>query len=90
MTSNSTFFESPQAAAVYKHRLLRTYVPAWAGKVGLRAPGKRVFIYDAYSGPGRYDNQAPGSPELDGQRHVPRAPRLEGLLGQAGRSKLAS
>ncbi len=64
MTNNSTFFESPQAAAVYKHRLLRTYVPAWAGKVGSRAPGKRVFIYDAYSGPGRYDNQAPGSPEL--------------------------
>ena len=64
VASNSTFFESPQAAAVYKHRLLRSYVPAWAGKVGSRAPGKTVFIYDAYSGPGRYDNQAPGSPEL--------------------------
>lgn len=64
MASNSTFFESPQAAAVYKHRLLRTYVPAWAGKVGSRAPGKKVFVYDAYSGPGRYENQAPGSPEL--------------------------
>lgn len=64
MASNSTFFESPQAAAVYKHRLLRAYVPAWAGKVGSRAPGKKVFVYDAYSGPGRYDNQAPGSPEL--------------------------
>lgn len=64
MTSNSTFFESPQAAAIYKHRLLRTYVPAWAGKVGSRAPGKRVFVYDAYAGPGRYVDQAPGSPEL--------------------------
>jgi three-Cys-motif partner protein len=64
VTSNSTFFESPQAAAVYKHRLLRAYVPAWAGKVGSRASGKRVFVYDAYAGPGRYDNQAPGSPEL--------------------------
>jgi hypothetical protein len=47
VASNSTFFESPQAAAVYKHRLLRSYVPAWAGKVGSRAPGKKVFIYDA-------------------------------------------
>ena len=64
VASNSTFFESPQAAAVYKHRLLRSYVPVWAGKVGSRAPGKTVFIYDAYSGPGRYDDQAPGSPEL--------------------------
>lgn len=64
VTRNSTFFDSPQAAAIYKHRLLRAYVPAWAGKVGSRAPGKKVFVYDAYSGPGRYENQAPGSPEL--------------------------
>lgn len=64
VASNSTFFESPQAAAVHKHCFLRSYVFAWAGKVGSRAPGKKVFIYDAYSGPGRYDDQAPGSPEL--------------------------
>lgn len=64
VASNSTLLRVRQAAAVYKHRLLRSYVSAWAGKVGSRAPGKTVFIYDAYSGPGRYNDQAPGSPEL--------------------------
>ena len=64
MTNNSRFFESPQAAAKYKHQFLKSYIPAWAGKVGSRSSGKRVVVYDAYSGPGRYDDQQPGSPEL--------------------------
>lgn len=64
MASNKNFFESPQAAAVYKHKLLKTYIPAWAGKVGSTSAGRRVVVYDAYSGPGRYDDSQPGSPEL--------------------------
>lgn len=64
MTSNRNFFESPQGAAVYKHALLRRYIPPWAGKVGSRSPGGRVIVYDAYSGPGRYEDDQPGSPEL--------------------------
>lgn len=64
MSSNKNFFESPQAAAVYKHKLLKTYIPAWAGKVGSTSQDRRVLVYDAYSGPGRYENLEPGSPEL--------------------------
>jgi three-Cys-motif partner protein len=64
MANNTNFFESPQAAAVYKHKLLKGYIPAWAGKVGSTSTGKRVVVYDAYSGPGRYANEEPGSPEL--------------------------
>lgn len=64
MSSNKNFFESPQAAAIYKHKLIKSYIPAWAGKVGSTATGKRVVVYDAYSGPGRYANDEPGSPEL--------------------------
>lgn len=64
MPSNTNFFEAPQAAAVYKHKLIKTYIPAWAGKVGSTSQGKRVVVYDAYSGPGRYENDEPGSPEL--------------------------
>jgi len=64
MTANSGFFESPQAAAVYKHKLIKTYEPAFVGKVGSTAAGGRVHVYDAYAGPGRYENLEPGSPEL--------------------------
>lgn len=64
MPSNQNFFLSPQAAAIYKHKLLKSYIPAWAGKVGSRSQGKRVVVYDAYSGPGRYTDAQPGSPEL--------------------------
>ncbi|MCF3138284.1 three-Cys-motif partner protein TcmP [Paenarthrobacter sp. AR 02] len=64
MSDTKNFFESPQAAAVYKHKLLKSYIPAWAGKVGSTADGRKVVVYDAYSGPGRYANNDPGSPEL--------------------------
>lgn len=64
MSSNRNFFESPQAAAIYKHKLIKSYIPAWAGKVGSTSQDKRVVVYDAYSGPGRYEDEQPGSPEL--------------------------
>jgi three-Cys-motif partner protein len=64
MSSNKNFFESPQAAAHYKHKLIKSYIPAWVGKVGSTAQDKRVIVYDAYSGPGRYEDDEPGSPEL--------------------------
>jgi three-Cys-motif partner protein len=64
MVSNSNFFSSPQAAAIYKHQLIKRYIPAWAGKVGSTSTGKKVLVYDAYSGPGRYEDEAPGSPEV--------------------------
>lgn len=64
MASNRSFFESPQAAAKYKHKLLKGYIPAWAGKVGSTSQSGRVVVYDAYSGPGRYEDDEPGSPEL--------------------------
>jgi three-Cys-motif partner protein len=64
MSNNKNFFESPQAAAIYKHKLIKSYIPAWAGKVGSTSDEKRVVVYDAYSGPGRYEDEQPGSPEL--------------------------
>ncbi|WP_284745080.1 three-Cys-motif partner protein TcmP [Amycolatopsis sp. RTGN1] len=64
MSSNKNFFLSPQAAAVYKHKLLKSYTPAWAGKVGSTSVNNKIVVYDAYSGPGRYEDENPGSPEL--------------------------
>src|SRR5215203_520612 len=62
--NNARFFESPQAAAIYKHQLLMSYMPVFVGKTGSRSTGGRVVVYDAYSGPGRYLDDQPGSPEL--------------------------
>jgi three-Cys-motif partner protein len=62
--SNENFFLSPQAAAVYKHELLKQYIPKWVGKVGSTSINNRLIVYDAYSGPGRYEDDQPGSPEL--------------------------
>lgn len=64
MTNNARFFEYPQAAAIYKHQLLKSYMPVFIGKTGSRSTGGRVVVYDAYSGPGRYLDDQPGSPEL--------------------------
>lgn len=64
MSNNSKFFQSPQAAAIYKHQLIKRYIPAWAGKVGSTATGKKVIVYDAYAGPGRYEDEQSGSPEI--------------------------
>lgn len=64
MVNNERFFEYPQAAAIYKHQLLKSYMPVFIGKTGSRSTGGRVVVYDAYSGPGRYLDDQPGSPEL--------------------------
>jgi three-Cys-motif partner protein len=64
MSSNKDFFLTPQAAAVYKHKLIKSYIPAWVGKVGSTSANNHLVVYDAYSGPGRYEDDQPGSPEL--------------------------
>jgi three-Cys-motif partner protein len=64
LSSNKNFFLSPQAAAIYKHKLIKSYIPAWVGKVGSTSADNRLVVYDAYSGPGRYEDDQPGSPEL--------------------------
>lgn len=63
VANNARFFESPQAAAIYKHQLLKFYIPVFIGKTGSQSGG-RVVVYDAYSGPGRYLDDQPGSPAL--------------------------
>jgi hypothetical protein len=47
MSNNKSFFEAPQAAAIYKHELLKRYIAAWVGKVGSTSTDRRVVVYDA-------------------------------------------
>jgi three-Cys-motif partner protein len=58
------FFDSPQAAAVFKHAVLEQYLRPFAMKTGLWSVGHRVAFVDGYAGPGLYEDGANGSPAL--------------------------
>ena len=60
----SDFWSEPQGAAVFKHAVLRNYVPVYVRKVGRFAAGRRVGYLDGFAGPGTYDDGTPASPTL--------------------------
>ena len=62
MTSNEGFFARKQAAAVLKHGILSRYPTIFASMAG-RGEAE-VVLYDAYAGPGKYEDGSPGSPLL--------------------------
>lgn len=47
--------------SVFKHELLRLYLPKFGGKTGSR--GRGVVYLDGYAGRGRYEDGSPGSAE---------------------------
>jgi three-Cys-motif partner protein len=55
------FWEQQRLPGVFKHDLLRRYLPRFAGKTGSRAPG--VVYLDGYAGHGRYQDGRPASAE---------------------------
>lgn len=65
--SDDPFFVSKQAAAVFKHKLLKVYFPKFAGKAGSNEPDNRLVYVDTHAGRGAYDDGTPGSPLLIAQ-----------------------
>jgi three-Cys-motif partner protein len=55
------FWEQQRLPGVFKHDLLRRYLPRFAGKTGSRAEG--VVYLDGYAGRGRYQDGRPASAE---------------------------
>lgn len=55
------YWEGPGLPSIFKHDLLRLYLPKYGGKTGSRAPG--VVYLDGYAGRGRYEDDTPGSAE---------------------------
>ncbi len=47
-----------------KHDILTRYLGAWFGIFGLSKYHQRVNMLDGFAGPGRYDDDEPGSPVL--------------------------
>ena len=55
------YWERQGLPSVFKHDLLRRYLPRFAAKTGSKAPG--VVYLDGYAGRGRYEDETPGSAE---------------------------
>lgn len=55
------YWGQPALPSVFKHDLLRRYLPQFAGKTGSVASG--VVYLDGYAGRGRYQNDKPASAE---------------------------
>lgn len=62
MTKNEDFFRSQDTHAVLKHGILRRYPDVFASAAGSNS--SRVVFLDGYAGPGRYEDDTPGSPVL--------------------------
>ncbi|MFF3247372.1 three-Cys-motif partner protein TcmP [Streptomyces sp. NPDC002870] len=50
--------------SVFKHDLLKRYLPQFGGMTGTRSQDKRVVYLDGYAGEGRYENGEPASAEI--------------------------
>ena len=59
---SKSFFVERQEAAAVKHHVLRQYLAVFAGKAGLVT--REVLFVDGYAGPGAYQDESPGSPQI--------------------------
>ncbi|MEV7683247.1 three-Cys-motif partner protein TcmP [Streptomyces sp. NPDC088341] len=50
--------------SVFKHELLKRYLPQFGGMTGTQSRDKRVVYLDGYAGEGRYENGEPASAEI--------------------------
>ncbi len=55
--------DSAKATSVFKHEILRQYVPPFVAKVASTADKNRVMLVDGFAGRGRFDDGTKGSAE---------------------------
>lgn len=67
--TDAGYWEEQNLPSIYKHALLKRYIPVFTGKTGTAA-GSVVYM-DGFAGEGRYENGEPGSAALilDTARH---------------------
>ncbi|MFD8767313.1 three-Cys-motif partner protein TcmP [Streptomyces mirabilis] len=58
------YWQGKALPSVFKHELLRRYIPPFGGMTGTQAQDRRVVYLDGYAGEGRYENGDPGSAEI--------------------------
>jgi three-Cys-motif partner protein len=55
---------SDHAQSVFKHEIIRRYLPPFLAMTGSTAQGRRVVVVDGFAGRGRYPDGKPASAEL--------------------------
>ena len=63
-TSAGLLDSSDHAQSVFKHEILRQYMPPFVAMLGSYSAGKRVVVLDGFAGRGRYADGTPASAEL--------------------------
>ncbi|MGW2689619.1 three-Cys-motif partner protein TcmP [Streptomyces sp. NPDC001414] len=58
------YWKDKALPSVFKHELLKRYLPQFGGMTGSHAQDKRVVYLDGYAGEGRYENGEPASAEI--------------------------
>ncbi|MEU3407521.1 three-Cys-motif partner protein TcmP [Streptomyces sp. NPDC006670] len=62
--TGGSYWADKALPSVFKHELLKRYLPQFGGMTGSRSHDKRVVYLDGYAGEGRYENGEPASGEL--------------------------
>lgn len=62
--TGGSYWADKALPSVFKHELLKRYLPQFGGMTGSRSHDKRVVYLDGYAGEGRYESGEPASAEL--------------------------
>ncbi|MGW3563544.1 three-Cys-motif partner protein TcmP [Streptomyces sp. NPDC000941] len=62
--TGGNYWEGKALPSVFKHELLRRYIPPFGGMTSTQSQDRRVVYLDGYAGEGRYENGEPGSAEI--------------------------
>jgi three-Cys-motif partner protein len=61
--TGGTYWEQRNLPSVFKHDLIKRYIPPFAAMTGSKSGG-RVVVLDGFAGRGRYEDGSPGSAQL--------------------------
>ncbi|WP_326581666.1 three-Cys-motif partner protein TcmP (plasmid) [Actinacidiphila glaucinigra] len=62
--TSGSYWQGKALPSVFKHELLRRYIPPFGGMTGTQSHDRRVVYLDGYAGEGRYENGEPASAEI--------------------------
>jgi three-Cys-motif partner protein len=63
-TSAGLLDSNDHAQSIFKHAIIRNYLPPFLAMTGSTSDGRRLVVMDGFAGRGRYADGSPGSAEL--------------------------